>query len=467
MAVAPASAEMTPSAIAGVTAGLAERVVSLELDAVPNAVRRIARFALMDWYAVTFAGASEPAVTIIGDEVLAHGNAHTGTSSARIIGGGNGRPTHGSASQAAMINGAAGHALDYDDVHNALPGHATAPVAPAVLALGESTDASGRAVLTAFIAGFETACRVGTLVSPGLFRRGWQASTTAGAIGAAAACARLLGLDARKTNIALGLAAGQACGLQAAFGSMAKCLAVGHAAQSGLLAAGLAARGFEGAPDLLEMPRGFAEVYADGADAAAALADPPGGWHLCRNLFKHHASCFMTHAPLEALAKLRADHGLGPDDAGALSLRVEEHYHRVVLTPPPATGYEAKFNLRFCLAMALAGLDTGNPVVFSETTAKRQDLQAIAERIGIVIDAEVPFTAAQAELTLKDGGTATVTVDAGEPEADLDRLEPRLEEKVIKLLTGVPVSEVFDLIHRFGTIAALDDIGDLHPAVAS
>ena len=149
-----------------VTQGLAEQAFELRLDHVPDPVIQIARLALLDWYAVTWAGTTEPAVCIVRAEIEAQG----GNPQARVIGSSMRTSTLG----AAVVNGTAGHVLDYDDVQNILPGHATAPVAPAVLALAETIGASGEAMLLAFIAGFETTCRVGALTSPGLFRRGYH-----------------------------------------------------------------------------------------------------------------------------------------------------------------------------------------------------------------------------------------------------------------------------------------------------
>ena len=125
---------------------------------VPDRVKQIARLALLDWYAVTWAGATEPPVQIVRAEIEAQG----GHPQARLIGSSLRTSTLG----AAVVNGTAGHVLDYDDVQNILPGHATAPVAPALLALAESIGASGEALLLAFIAGFETTCRIGALTSP-------------------------------------------------------------------------------------------------------------------------------------------------------------------------------------------------------------------------------------------------------------------------------------------------------------
>lgn len=431
---AAASGETRASPGAGFTAALAEFACGLGLGGVPARARRIAGLALLDWYAVAWAGAGEPALRLLRETLAPRASP---ADRAHLIGGGGADIV-----TAALVNGAAGHALDYDDVHNALPGHATAPVAPAVLALAESTGASGPRLLEAFIVGFEVTCRTGVFASPGLFRRGYQGSTTAGAIGAAAACGRLLGLDAPRLRRAFGLAATQASGLQATFGSMAKCFNIGKASQSGLLAALLAARGFECAEDVLEAPRGYGAVFADGGAAAAALSPPPGGWHLYRNLFKHHASCFMTHAPLDAFAALRAAHGFAAADVERVVARVEPHYHRVVLTPPPRTGLEAKFNLPFCLALALAGMDTGAMASFDDATARRADLHALASRCAVETVPTMHFEAAEVAVRLRDGRELAAFHDSGAPETDLDALEARIRAKAASLLDAARAARI-------------------------
>jgi 2-methylcitrate dehydratase PrpD len=437
-----------------VTQGLAEQACALLLSDVPHNVRQIARLALLDWYAVTWAGAQEPAVLIVRAEIEAQG----GHPQARVIGSNRYISTLG----AAVVNGTAGHVLDYDDVQNILPGHATAPVAPAVLALAESIGSSGEDLLLAFIVGFETTCRIGALTSPRLFRRGYQGTTPAGAIGAAVACARLLRLDAAATANVIGLAATQASGLQAVFGSMAKCFNVGKAAQSGLFSAQLVARGFECTQNVLEADCGFAAVFADGGDEGAALGTPPGGWHLCRNLFKNYASCFMTHSPLEALAQLRAATPFAPDDLECLVLRVEQQFHKVVLTPPPATGLEVKFNVQHCLALALAGYDTGAIDTFSDALAVRPDLRALAARCVIEIVPDMTYTAAEVEIHLKDGRRLVKRVDTGEPEPDVTLSTRRTAAKARALLNGLSESEKDAAIDRFIGIERLALAGDLH-----
>ncbi|MDP6271165.1 MAG: MmgE/PrpD family protein, partial [Alphaproteobacteria bacterium] len=188
-----------------ITAAIAERAAALRFaDLTPDAVS-VAGQCLLDWFAVTIAGASEPLVRMLVAEAIEEG----GIERASLIGAG-----RGTLAQAALINGAAGHALDYDDVHQAMKGHPTVPLVPAILALGESLGANGRDLVTAFVAGYESECRIGLLVAPGHYGRGFHATATIGCFGAAAASANLMGLDAEATARALGIVGTQAAGLK-------------------------------------------------------------------------------------------------------------------------------------------------------------------------------------------------------------------------------------------------------------
>src|SRR5438552_14928670 len=144
---------------------------------------------------------------------------------------------------------------------------------------------------------------------PGHYNLGFHATGTVGAFGAAAACARLLGLDAAATAQALGIAGTQAAGLKSQFGTMCKPFHAGKASHNGLLAARLAARGFSSRTDIVECVQGFALTHGPDLAPAAALATPEGGFHLLANLFKYHAACYFTHAPIECASRLRREHG--------------------------------------------------------------------------------------------------------------------------------------------------------------
>src|SRR5579883_875101 len=304
-----------------VTAALASRAAALRPETLPAEIRLLVRQCLLDWLAVTIAGAQEELTRILVAEAEEQG----GRPVASLIG----RALRTSTQQAALVNGAASHALDYDDVNMTMGGHPTAPVMPAVLALAESRGASGADLITAFVAGYETACRVGALVAPGHYARGFHATATAGSFGAAAGCARLLGLDAATTAVALGIAGTQAAGLKSMFGTMCKPLHAGKAAQNGLLAARLAARGFSSRPDVLECVQGFAATHGPDYHPEAALGAAPGGWYLRGNLFKYHAACYLTHAPIECARAVARRPGFAADQVREIVLRVDRGADKV------------------------------------------------------------------------------------------------------------------------------------------
>src|SRR5215210_1866558 len=190
----------------GLTRDLAARASALSYDTLPENVRALARQCVLDYYGVALAGADDPLVAILLDELAEAG----GNPQASLIGHAARLPML----SAALVNGAMGHALDYDDVNLAMPGHPSVAILPGLLALAEERRSSGRA----FVAGYETACRIGKALQPGHYNLGFHATGTVGCFGAAAACARLLGLDAEATTRALGIAGTQASGLKSQFG---------------------------------------------------------------------------------------------------------------------------------------------------------------------------------------------------------------------------------------------------------
>src|SRR5207302_2792305 len=220
-------------------------------------------------------------------------------------------------------------------------------------------------VIAAFVAGYETACRVGSALRPGHYDRGFHATGTVGCLGAAAACARLAGLDGEATALALGVAGTQAAGLKSQFGTMCKPFHAGKAAQNGLLAARLAARGFSSRADLIECVQGFALTHGPDFTPAAALATPEGGFHLLANLFKYHAACYFTHAPIECARRLRREYGLTPEMITRITVRIDASCDRVCNIAAPLDGLQSKFSLRQTVAMALAGVDTASLDAYS------------------------------------------------------------------------------------------------------
>ncbi|HEX3915908.1 MAG TPA: MmgE/PrpD family protein [Caulobacteraceae bacterium] len=411
-----------------VTAALASRVERMRLEDLPPAALTVAKQCLLDWMGVALAGRDEPLVRILLDE-LAPTDDPAGVS---ILGHGRrARPL-----DAVLINGAMGHALDFDDVIMPM-GHPTVPVAPVVFALAEERRASGAEALAAFIAGVEAECRIARLLGPSHYARGWHTTATTGTFGAAAAAAHLLGVEGEALTHAFGLAGTQAAGLKSCFGTMSKPLHPGKAAQNGLLAARLAARGFTSDTDILASIQGFAATQSTTAEPALGLADRGAPW-VTEALFKYHAACYLTHDSIEAANQLRTEERLTPDAIEAVSVRVPSGHLGVCNIQAPATGLECKFSLRMTTALALAGEDTFQDALFSDATANRPDLVALRERVSI--DPTQVGRGCVVSVRLKDGRTLARTGDVSQPLRDLAAQQDKLERK-FRHLAGKALGE--------------------------
>lgn len=443
---------MTDIASQGLTRVLAEHARTLTYADIPDDVRAWARQCVLDYLACTLAGSRDELSAILLDELMEQG----GTPAATIVGHAARLPV----ASAALVNGASSHALDFDDVNMAMPGHPSVAILPALLGLAEQRGSSGADVLTAFVAGYELQCRIGRTIAPGHYDvLGFHSTATIGSFGAAAACAHLLGLDAQRFVTALGIAGTQAAGLKSMFGTMCKPLHAGKAAYHGLLAAKLASRGFTSRPDVLECPQGFARTHSPDFHPERALEDPPGGWYIRRNLFKYHAACYLTHAPIEAARKLREQHGISPAQVERITLRLDEACDRVCNIPQPRTGLEAKFSLRLTTAMGLAGVDTGRLATYSEATTADPTLIALRDKVRFDFRHDTPHTVAELELRLTDGRTLTAGHDSGVPADDVEAQGRRLEEKCIAL--AEPVIGAARTSAMMADVARLDLLRDI------
>jgi len=358
---------------------------------------------------------------------------------------------------ATLVNGSASHALDFDDVNLAMPGHPSVALLPALLAQAEANGASGAAVLTAFVAGYELQCRVGRALAPGHYNAlGFHATATVGSFGAAAACAHLLGLDEMQSAYALGIAGTQAAGLKSMFGTMCKPLHAGKAAYNGLLGARLASRGFDSRADVLECAQGFASTHSPDFHPARAFETPEGGYYLRNNLFKYHAACYLTHGPIEAARVLRLNHNLTPDRVGAIKLRIDGATDRVCNIPAPTTGLETKFSLRMTTAMALAGVETGRLDSYNEANAADPVLTGLRDKVSIEFQAGWPHTKAEMEIQTTDGAHVSATYDAGVPADDVMEQGRRLVQKFHALVDPVlgtaRAREIVALVHGFDSL---------------
>ncbi len=393
---------------------LAARWSCVTPEDLPDDVTGVGRHCLLDWFGCALAGSREPLAELIRLELATPG-------ASTVVGTGR----TASARDAALINGAAGHALDFDDTHMLLSGHPTVPVLPAVLAVAEERDLDGAALLTAFVVGVEVECRIGALLAPAHYLAGWHATGTIGTIGSAAAVAHLLRLDRQRTVNAMALAATQAAGLKASFGTMAKPLHAGKAAADGLLAAMLAARGFTGNPAVLEAAQGLAQA-AGGVDLDPARLDGlEDRWTIRETLFKYHAACYLTHASINAALAL----DVAPDEVDSVEVHVAEDSLKVCNIAEPATGLEAKFSLRVTTAMALLGDDTTDMAAYRDTRMADADLVALRDKVRVVPVSDRPGTRSKVVVTTTDGRKLQSEDDTGIPATDLGLQMDRLSSK--------------------------------------
>lgn len=330
------------------------------------------------------------------------------------------------AAAAALLNGALGHSLDFDDTHADSSLHPSAPVVPAAFAAAELTRASGADLLAAIAIGFEICCRLGVALDPAVhYGRGFHPTATAGVFGAAAAAGRLLGLDAAKIAGAFGVAASQASGsLQfLANGAWNKRYQVGEAAMKGLMAATLADADFVGAVDAIDGKHGFLRAYSDGADPARAVENLGGEWETLRIGVKPYPACRYTHAAVDGILALQKRHAWGGGDIERVTVGL--HGNGITLVGAPLAGkrrarsiVDGQFSMPFAAAVALTrgrfGWDDydllGHP-----------EIDAIADRVEVVRDASLeglrhPFGATLEIVARGESHRLRVPDPSGEPE---------------------------------------------------
>lgn len=284
---------------------------------------------------------------------------------------------------AALYNGALAHALEFDDSTLNPVGHPSCVIVPALFALAEQTEASGRGLLEAYLVGLEVHSRLGQAEAGGWSAGGfWLPIGHVSLLGAAAACAKLLKLNRGQTAHALGLAGHFCGGLSASNGSMGKPLGAGYSARAGLEAALLAQAGATGAAQVIERPQGFADAFlGPGNDLAKALARLGAPHHLeeVGVAIKRYPSCYATHWGVDALLLLAGEHGLRPDDIAAVTLAHPES-GAFCDNPRPTTVEEARFSHEYNLAAAvLDGLP--GPRSYTVERMARADIQAMTGRV--------------------------------------------------------------------------------------
>jgi 2-methylcitrate dehydratase PrpD len=360
------------------TRDLGRFVADLDLRQIPAEGCATARTGIADCFGVLIAGARDAEIALV-DRELGGGEA-AGAPRASLIPSGARRAVEA----AALVNGIAAHVLDYDDV--SLDGHPSAVLVPAILAQGEASGSSGAEMLAAYVAGYEVWGELLTREPAPLHRKGWHPTTVFGTVGAAAACAKLRGLDANGAATALAIAASMASGVVANFGSMTKSFQVGRAAQAGIIAAKLAQAGFTASLDALEHPAGL--LVALSPDGTAALDRPFAAagreWHIVAHglNIKRYPICYATHRSIDAALDLVARHDLTPDKVARIHVSAGQTQLLMLRNSRPQTGLEAKFSMQFAMAAALIARNVGLREL-TDGFVRRPEVQAVFSRVSL------------------------------------------------------------------------------------
>lgn len=436
---------------------IAEFAVAAEI---PGEARLAGRAAVADCVGCILAGARTATV-----EALVAGLAPA-VGAATLIG----RGGSADARTAALVNGTAGHALDYDDIDWHLYGHPSTVAVPALLAFAEAEGSrSGADLLDAYAVGVEVMGKLGLAINPGLYLRGWHATATIGVIGTTAACARLAGLDAKRAANAIAIAASQAAGVRENFGTMVKPLHAGRAAEAAVLGVALARAGFTGSLRALDGRFGYFRVLADAEPPdATALASTLGApWEVSEPgiVLKRYPSCGATHCALDALLDLKGELTFEPADIDRIICGAEPLALKVLQYPMPETGLEGKFSMQFCLALAaiegpprLAHFDrewVTSPAVRDLIT--RIDVADRPDLAGERNDA-VPATV---EVILRDGRRAerTVLFPRGDPRNPMTQGDRRAKFlDCAAVLAPAVCQQAFDALE---TLETAGDVGQL------
>lgn len=348
---------------------------------IPDAARSVAATAYFDTIGVMLAGTLEPSARAVRDAARCEG----GEPRCRIIG----TSDVTSASWAALANGTAAHALDYDDMCFVSLAHPSAPLVAAALAAGELARSSGRALLDAWVVGFEIEGVLGRAMNPRHYTQGWHCTSTLGTIGAAAAAARLLGLSREQVANCLAIAASEASGLKENFGTDTKPLHAGLAARNGVVAALLARSGIHASSRAIEGPQGFLKAMgSERAELGEELRTLGERWETIETgvTVKLYPSCAGTHPAIDAVLDLRREHGFTADDVESISIGVDAVTPTILIYPRPVTGLEGKFSMHHCVASATlnghVGLET-----FEDGFVRDARVAEVRERIEMTVDA--------------------------------------------------------------------------------
>lgn len=410
------------------TAKISRFVVETEFKKIPAEAVNMAKTAVLDCLGVALAGSKESSARICA-EIARQDRAKEEST---VIGQG----FKSSALHTAFANGTAAHALDFDHSFT-LMGQPTAPMVPAVFALGESIRASGRQVLEAYVAGFETITKL-VMSLRHRSEDGWHPPSSFGSFGAGVACAKLQGLNRSQVEMTIGTAASMASGLVCNFGTMSKPLHVGLGARNGVLAAKLAQSGFTANKQAIEAGLGFYEVFYPGAEPDNRPLEELGAEYELINSgirIKPYPCGGLTHPAIDGVLDFKAKHGITADMVESIDVGVARHTFERIVFRVPENGLQGKFSMPYLLARAIVDgklfLDA-----FTDSAVKDKDVLQLAERVQMHLDTNLQPTALGSRpctvtIRLRDGRTFSRQIDYAKGSREVPLTAEELEQKFI------------------------------------
>ena len=361
-----------------VTKTSASFIRDLQFDDLSQKVRKTVQWALTDYVGVTIGGCNMPAAKILREIQVGS----SGSASAKVFG----TDRRLTVPEAVLLNGTASHALDYDDVSWTTIGHPTVTVAPVIFAYGEVLGKNGRDIVTAYVAGVEVQHKIAAALMPSVSDRGWHTTSVFGAVGAAAAAAKMYNLDEKTTTNALGIAASMAGGVRANFGSLTKAVHAGMACQQGVTAVIWAHAGITASDYAFEGADGYAEVFS-GIKIEPGQIDFSGSFDLETNglVFKKYPCCSGSHTAIDSLADVIKKHRLTPADIDKIDVGVSMVGPRELVCAYPQNAVEAKFSMQYALAARLF-YNKLTLEEFTDDAVQNPDIQALMSRIHMYVD---------------------------------------------------------------------------------
>ena len=440
-----------------VTRTLARFIVSSRYEDIPQPIRHEASRALLNWLGCAIGSSHHETIECM----LAALKPFSGAEQASVVG----RKDRLDILNAAFVNGVASHVLDFDDTH-AKTIHPSAPVLPALLAYAEWHPVSGAELVHAFVLGVEAEERIGISVFPEHYNVGWHITGTAGVFGAAAAIGKLLGLNEQQMCWALGIAATQSSGLREMFGSMCKSFHPGRAAQNGMTAALLAAKGFTSSERGIEAPRGWANVTSTKFDPSVITEGLGERYELAFNMYKPFACGLVVHAVIDGCIQLAQEHGLTEEAIERVDLTVNPIVMELTAKREPTTGLEGKFSVFHAAAVAIIKRAAGE-AQFSDACVLIPEVIALRKRVEAVADPAIRKMEARVRIVLRSGKVLEKHVEHALGSLERPLSDADLEAKFRSLAEGVlPEAQAERLIALCWKVGELEDAGAISRAAA-